>query len=221
MAFLRKLLAEKPVRAGLKFGINDNVRLISITNEERIREGEVVPKNTYMTFQQFDAKGVVVAVSEFSYFNFNPELSDDLIFNNFIEQISQLTSLAKLFNPDAVIDPTDGYESMDEIKKDLKSRKGCKFFNDVIYEQFEKAVKGTLGIESPLLRLKVVSDSKLGKYLQLPKYATYAELMENPCNLVMTPTEIKNRAKSMEEPVATADTKGDAPDAAPIKKLSL
>jgi hypothetical protein len=217
MAFLRKLLAEKPVRTGLKFGINENVRLISITNEERMREGEVVTKNTYMTFQQFDDKNAPIASSEFSYFNLNPDLESDLLVTNLIEQTSQLTSLAKLFNPDAVIDPTQGYEDMDDIKKDLKTRKGCKHFNDVIYSQFEESIKDYIGTESPLLRLKVVSDTKTGKYLQLPKYASYAELMDSPCNLVLTPSEIKNRAKSAEETPVTADTKGDKPEAAPKK----
>jgi len=217
MAFLRKLLAEKPVRAGLKFGINQNVRLISVSNEERLKEGEVVPRNTYMVFSQFDDKGAIIANSEFSYFNFNSTIDPELTLNNFVEQISQLTSLAKLYNPEAVIDPTDGYESMADIKKDLKTSKGCKTLNNLIYAQFEEAIKDYVGIESPLIRLKVVSDTKTGKYLQLPKFAAYAELMSSPLNLHLTPTEIKNRNKVLEEAVPTADTKGDNPDAAPAK----
>jgi hypothetical protein len=221
MAFLRQLLAEKPVRAGLKFGINENVRLVSITNEEKLREGEVIAKNTYMTFVQYDEKNVPIANSEFSYFNLNPDLDSEIVLNNFIEQISQLTALAKLYNPSAVIDPTEGYEDMADITKDLRTRKGCKAFNDAIYAQFEESVKEFIGTDSPLLRVKVVSDYKSGKYLQLPKSAAFAELLEtNPTALHLTPSEIKNRAKSLEPVVVTSDTKGDTPDEAP-KKMRL
>lgn len=222
MAFLRQLLAEKPVRAGLKFGINENVRLVSINNDEKLREGEVIAKNTYMTFVQYDEKNVPIANSEFSYFNFNPDLDSEIVVNNFIEQISQLTSLAKIYNPEAVIDPTEGYEEMADIEKDLRTRKGCKFFNDLIYKQFEEAIKDYIGVESPLIRLKVVSDYKTGKYLQLPKSAAFAELMEvDPTGLHLTPSDIKNRAKSLEPVAVTSDTKGDNPDDAAPKKMRL
>jgi hypothetical protein len=222
MAFLRQLLAEKPVRAGLKFGINENVRLISISNDEKLKEGEVIPKNTYMVFAQYDDKNVVIANSEFSYFNLNPDLDSEIVLSNFIEQISQLTALAKIFNPTAVIDPTEGYDSMEDISKDLRTRKGCKAFNDEIYSQFEEAIKEFVGSESPLLKVKVVSDYKTGKYLQLPKSAAFAELMEtSPTSLHLTPSEIKNRAKSLEPVVVTSDTKGDNPEGAAPKKMRL
>ena len=66
---LEAILTNKPVRVPLEFGINENVRLMSINNDERTYEGEKIKRNTYMTFVKFSPEGKKIASSEFSYFN--------------------------------------------------------------------------------------------------------------------------------------------------------
>jgi len=221
MPFLRKILAERPVRTQLEFGINENVRLISISNEKRMREGEVIKKNTHMNFAKFNSKGEVIANTEFSYMDFNP--GADYTFSNFIDQIAQMSGIVKLLNPEAdPIDPTEGYESVEEIQKDLGTKKGCDAFINIMYEQFEAALEGKIGPDSELIRLKVITDYKTGKYLQLPKESKIAELMsQEKSNLNITPTELKNKNKAMEPEVISPDAKGDAPDTAVKKRSAL
>lgn len=221
MPFLRKILADRPVRTPLEFGINENIKLVSISNEKRMREGEVIKKNTYMTFNKFNSKGVVIASSEFSYMNFNP--GADYTFDNFIDQVAQMTNLVRLINPDAnPIDPTEGYESIEEIQRDLGNKKGCEALTEKMYAQFEEALEGKLGEDCPALRLKVVTDSKTGKWLQLPREAVVAELMDSgSTNLHITPYELKNRNKALEPASIAPDVKGDAPDTAVKKRSAL
>ena len=57
MSLLRKMLAIKPVRTPLDFGINEDVRLTAIDNETRKWEGEVIPRNTFLTITKFDNNG--------------------------------------------------------------------------------------------------------------------------------------------------------------------
>jgi hypothetical protein len=221
MPFLRKILAERPVRTPLEFGINENVRLISISNEKRMREGEVIKKNTHMTFAKFNSKNEVIATSEFSYMNLNP--GADYTFDNFVDQVAQMSAIVKTINPESEpIDPTEGFTSLEEIKEALSSKKGCDKFIEDMYSQFEKSLEDCIGNESPLLRIKVVTDSKTGKWLQLPKEPNILERMEQEnTNLHITAYELKNKNKAMEPTVITPDTKGDAPDVAVKKKSAL
>lgn len=219
MPFLRKILADRPVRTPLEFGINENIKLVSISNEKRMREGEVIKKNTYMTFSKFNAKGDVIASSEFSYMNFNP--GADYTFDNLIDQVAQMTNIVNLINPDAnPIDPTEGYESIEELQRDLGNKKGCEALTEKMYAQFEEALEGKLGAECPLLRLKIVTD-KTGKWLQFPKEAIVAELMESETNFHITPYELKCRNAALEPASIAPDAKGDAPDTAVKKRSAL
>ena len=80
---LRELLASKPVRTPLEFGINENIRLVKIDNEPRKNKGELVRRNTYMTFTKFNSKNDAVASSEFNYFDLAPD-------NEYTKQIREM-----------------------------------------------------------------------------------------------------------------------------------
>ena len=213
MSLLRKLLAAKPVRTPLDFGVNKGVRLISITNEERKRDGETMPRHIYMTFGKFNEKEELIAQSEFNYFNLSPEYDNTL--GNLSTEVSQLTSLVEILNPGAEFDPTDGYQNLDEIEEDTKTKKGCKKLQDAVWKSFHKAVGKKVGVESPLLNLKVVTDYKTGKYLQLSNDAVIAEPVDiDPSESVLriTANEIKNKDKSLIATTsATPDEVGEKP----------
>jgi len=219
MAFLRELLASKPIRVSLEFGINENVRLVSVTNEERKREGEVIRRNNYMTFVKYDSKGVPIANSEFSYMNLDP--NSEYTFSNFIAQTTQMNHIARVLNPDAEVDPTEGYETEEQLSKDLKTKAGCEKFIKVLHEQFLAAIENFIGPDSEFIRVKVITE-KTGKYLQLPKEGLTIELASSKAKLNITPYETKMKNAALDAPSGeTADRKGDAPDTLVKKKSAL
>lgn len=219
MNLFQKLLNDKPLRTPLDFGINENVRLVKIDNSVRKRDGEIIKKNTFLTFTQYNSKDEAIASSEFSYFNLDPE--SEYTLDNFITQIAQLNNLAGLLNDEAEINPVDDYEDEDELMEDLGSKKGCKKLSDATWEQFEAAIADKVGPESPLIRIKVVTDKK-GKYLQLPKEQIIADSMEIDSEesiLKLQPYEIRNKNNATAAKVE-ADVKGDAPvDSKTAKKV--
>lgn len=218
MSLLRALLAAKPVRTPLEFGVNENVRIVAIDNTERKRDGEKINRNCYITFTKYDSKGAKMASSEFSYFNLDH--TSDYVLDNLTKQVAQMNDIATVLNPGSVVDPTQGYESIEDLAEDLKSKKGCKSLMDAMWEQFEEAVGEHVGEDSELIRVKVVTDTK-GKWLQLPSDSHIVESMESDCTLAITAYELKNQAKGLEAPTEEADSKGDSPDEKPKKKGSL
>lgn len=224
MSLLRKLLASKELRTPLDFGINENVRLISIDNTERIREGEIVKRNTFMRFAKFNSNNEIIANSEFNYFNLDP--ASDYTSDNFITQISQLNNIAKVLGADKKVDPTVGYESMNELKGDLETKKGCKKLMDETWKQFHKAVNDKIGNDSTLFRIKVVTD-KTGKYMQLPsKDAIIVESLEVDLSeslLKILPFEIKNQSNISIDITTkiSPDKVGGAPEAKATKISSV
>lgn len=214
MSLLRKLLAAKPVRTPLEFGINKGVRLVSISNEERKRDGETIQRHIYMTFGKFNSKGELIANSEFNYFNLNPDY--DNVIGNLATETEQLQSIVNVLNPDfGELDPTKGYEDEDDFLADLKSKKGCKKLQTALWKEFNKAVGKEVGAESPLMNLKVVTDYKTGKYLQLSNDAVIVEAEDTPEEdsvLRITANEIKNKDKALAPTTnATPDAQGEKP----------
>jgi hypothetical protein len=222
MTFLRELLAARPVRTPLEFGINENVKLTAVNNEEHKYDGETIARNTWMTFTKFNKEGNAIASSEFAYYNLKHD--SDYVIENFATQAGQLQNIASLLNPDAVIDPTEGYSSMEELKEDLESKKGARALQDKLYELFEEAIDGLYGLKSPFIRLKVIVD-KNGKYIQLPKDQIIAESMEvEASNSVLSisayEAKLKERGLTNNQ-IEKADDKGSAPGEKVKKKSAL
>jgi len=217
---LEVLLANRPVKVGLTYGLNENVRLLSISNEERLKDGQLIPRNTYMTFAKYDDKGKVIAQSEFSYYNL--DATRDNVIKDLATQINQLTSLANLYAPDVELDPFEGEEDMD-IEAELRKPKVCRALIDALYKQFEKAVSKKIGDESPLLRMKVVVNKN--NFVQLSNGdESFAELMTVPATettLVMSAYDRGVRQKALTAAAApkTADATSSAPAADLLSKI--
>jgi hypothetical protein len=217
MSLLRRILAIKPVRLPLEFGINENIRLTAISNEVRKRDGEVIPRNTFLTFSKYNEKGQKIAATEFSYFNLDH--TSQFVLENLVTQLAQLTELASLLNPDAAIDPISSFETEEEIVEALRTSKGCKAIMKDMYDQFEESVKDFINDESPLLRVKIVTDNK-GKYLQLPREGHFVENVETPCTLSINAYELKTRQKGAEPQTETPDRPAGTDEATKPKKKS-
>lgn len=208
-SILRYLLSLNTNRVPLDFGINLNTRLIKIDNTPRVREGETVKKNTFLTFAKFNSKNEIIGQTEFSFFNLDSE--SKYTFDNFVQQLSQLTTLANILNPDVTFDPTSEIESAEELEKMLTSPKSCKLLQDKMFDTFAEVVGEFIGMESPLLALKAVTE-KTGKYLQLPKEDKFCALMSGNYDfLKVTAYELKMKNAALTPATATADPKGSAP----------
>lgn len=210
---LRELLASRPVRVSLDFGIQENVRLIAIDNKPRKKDGETIQRNTYMTFARFDKDNRVIAQSEFNYFNLRPD--SEYTATNIATQVSQLANIVSVVNPKGLkkFNPTADYEDMSELQDDMKTKDGCKKLMSLMFESFEEALGDKVGHDGPLMRLKVISDYKSGKYLQLPDDANVVQSMEaEQCNLNITPAEQRNRDKASLVTRVKADSAGNSPD---------
>jgi hypothetical protein len=212
---LEIILASKPIRAGLDFGINNNVRLTSISNDVRKREGEIINRNTWMTFTKYNEKDEPIAKSEFNYFNLDH--TTDYAPGNYGTQLAHAINLIQILNPDALetfeadLENKIGDES--GLEEAFKSKKGCKKLTEGLYKILEDALKDHIGEDSPLMRLKVVTDRKTGKYNQLTDDSTIAEPADQEETiLVITNYERTNKAKALLTPTAKADSRGLSPD---------
>lgn len=211
-SILRYLLSLNTNRVSLDFGVNENCRLIKIDNTPRVREGETVKKNTFLTFAKYNSKNEIIGQNEFSFFNLDPE--GKYAFDNFITQLSQLTTVANLLNPEVTFDPTEDFESEEEIVKLLSTPKGCKELQNKMFDTFSEVVSEFVGEQCPLMAVKVVTD-KTGKYLQLPKEAQFCALMsEDYSFLKVTAYELKLKNAALTPSTAVADEKGAAPSQA-------
>ena len=150
-SILRLILSLNSNKPQLDFGINLDCRLIKIDNTVRVKEGKPIERNTFLTFAKYNKKNEIIGQSEFNFFNLDPE--SKYTFENFVEQLSKLTTLCNLLSPGSAYDPTEGYESPEEIEADLKAPKTCKALQDKMYEEFEKIAADKVGPESPLLAL--------------------------------------------------------------------
>lgn len=215
-SFLRFLLSLNPSRVQLEFGINENCRLIKVDNTERKREGEVVKRNTFLTFAKFNTKGEIIGQTEFNYFNLDP--NSEYILESLVTQMSQLAHIISLLNPTKFdsFNPVAEYETEAELLKALSSEKSCKELQENMYEQFNELVKDFVSNDGPLLAVKIVTDNK-GKYLQLPKEAKFCALMSGDFSfLKITPYEMKIKEKGLSPSVATPDK----PDTKSVKSNS-
>ncbi len=216
---LRTLLASRPVRTAIDFGIHDNVRLTAIDNTPRKRDGETIQKQCFLTFTKYNSKDESIAQSEFSYFTLKHD--SDYTGQNLSTQLAQLTNLITVMNPDALEkfgeDFNGQFDSLEELQEALSNKKALKTVSDNLFKYFAKAVKKFVGAEAPLMRLKVVTDRKTGKWNQLPDDANIVESMDVTLEdtvLAITAFEKKNKAKSLSIQTEKADSTGGAPDKA-------
>jgi hypothetical protein len=208
-SILRYLLSLNTNRVPLDFGINLNCRLIKIDNTPRIKEGETLKKNTFLTFAKFSSKNDIIGQTEFSFFNFDPD--SKYTFDNFVQQLSQLTNIVNVLSPGTVFDPTDDIESTEELESMLTKPKGCKELQDKMYDTFSSIVSDLIGLESSLLAVKAITD-KSGKFLQLPREGQFCASMDSDYSMLhVTAYELKMKNAALSPTTVAADEKGSAP----------
>jgi hypothetical protein len=206
MSILKLILAEKPVREGLPFGIQENVALTAISNEKRMKDGEMIRRNTYLTFTQYndDKRSKKIRQSTFSYFDLDPA-KPDMLMDNLSTQIAQLVNIVSVIRPDFVFNPLEGVkaDTQPELLALLTSNKDCMSFTNTIFANFEKAISEHLGAACPLMRLKVVTD-KNNRSTQLPKDGIIVEpITKEVTSLKMSAYEV---SLSLKVPTASSPT---------------
>jgi hypothetical protein len=218
MTILRALLSTETVRTPIEFGIQENIRLVSIDNTERVREGEPVKKNTFLTFVQYNDKNEKIASSEFSYFNLDE--TSNFVKDNLITQLGQLNKLVSIYKDrEDLIDPLVEFESLSELDDALRTARGCKRIMQKMWEEFSAHIAEHIGENSKLLRVKIITDSK-GKYLQLPREIHFAEPVEQECSLNITAYEMNLRQKGLQQTTVKPDNTTDtAPSRPPITSI--
>lgn len=180
MSIVRDFINSAPVRERLEFGINKNVRLVKVSNEEILIDGLRLNKNTHLTFKKYDDEGNEIAESTFNYWDLDSKKS--FVRDNFMTQLGQLSALVyavagedigKSYNP--VDDVADG----EDLLNRLKTASGCQNLQERMVNEFIDAIGSAANENSPLLRLKVVT-SPDGKYLNLPNSIQFVESMDIP-----------------------------------------
>lgn len=187
------VFSEEATSAGLGAGIHERVRLISIDTEKR-KDGNnnVINKQLYLKFKQFNKAGDDVGEKEISFF-ITDSLKDSAVGNlfSFIAQTRELLSLfcseeeiTGGFDPLSVLsDPEDAREDSeieadykyDVIKKRvLKKSAQFKEVEKAVGLQFDGLLSEKIGFESQMFRLKL-EESQDAKYIQIPRFDRFVE----------------------------------------------
>lgn len=216
MSILREILDLRSVNNSLQFGINENCVLSRFTpGVKQNSDGTLGFSHNELTFSKVDDKGNVLAESTFNYFNLDPS-KEQYVFQNFVTEVSQLTHLLTMYYPiekvAEIFNPVEGYDSEDKLLADLLTVPGCTAMQDKIGNLFNEAIKDKLGKNGTKLRLKVVTDYKTGKYLQLPDEAGFCEPMtQTKTSLKLTASEIANSKKAEAPQTETPQAVGNEP----------
>lgn len=216
MVFLRELLSNRPIKARIPFGINERVRIVSIDNKPRKRNGEIERKNTFIKFVQFDEEGNKITSTEM--FWWTPDFNSDYMLQNVATQLSQLDEILSAYGIEEELDPTIGYDSEEEMVDELSTKKGLKAFLELVWELFNEAMEDKVGPDSALFNFKLVTDYK-GKFDQLPESGQFLELFVEPADrdeeyelsLKLSPKDVQAKLKGAEPDTATADPEGNKP----------
>lgn len=189
-------MSTRVIKKPLEFGINSNCRLLSMTNERRVREGVPTPQHTRLTFGQYNNDNEQIANTEFSFYDFDPT-DNPRIVQDIANYASTLQQLLGIFNPDEYdnFDPTKGIKvPNDDLEKFLKKKENCRLMVDTMYKNTEALLQDFIGPDSTLVRLKVICNKN--SYVGLPRSGQFIETMDVPeeeSSLVLTAYEKKIR----------------------------
>jgi len=198
--FLRELLKTGPIRVKLDFGLEENVRLLRISNEVRKYKGEIIEKMFYLTVRKYNPEDLTegIAEEEFSYYMLDH--TNEKVMDSLATITGHMQNICDVMNIDAVMDPTAFYEGdATAFMADIKSSRGCKGLSDRLWAQFSDAVSGTVGESAPLMRMKVITNKKGNKNV-LPYDLAFVESMEvgkESTKLSISTYEIKNKRNGL------------------------
>jgi len=224
MNLLKKLLASARISDPLDFGINENVILKFITNEDQVWDGQVLEKNCHMRFQKLNDKGEPTQESRFSYFNADPTQDKNPV-QHLLTQLEQLTEIAMAMDPKLAEKYGEKaskiVESEENLTKQARGKK-AKEFQKKLVDAFILTVKKSID-KKPRLRLKVVT-SWDGKYTNLPNNTPIIESMDidkKDSHLSVSHQETLNHMKTTKRTAASngqieADNGTETPKSNPV-----
>jgi len=207
------ILDNLPVRTQLGFGIHENVLLTKVDIVVRKNQGQIIDRNTFLTFTKYNQEEKAIAQTEFSYWNL--QYDNDFVLQNLVKQVSNLIEIVTAVTQgQEVFDPFTeaGYESYEELKNELATKKGAKKIQDSIMNSFYEIIKDYIGKECPVLRLKVVTTFD-GLYTDLPNEGAFIEICElNDSQLSMSSKDMRLYDKGLSPKHIDADNKTTSKD---------
>ena len=212
MNLFKELVVTAPVSSRLQFGFNENVIISAIDTTVRKIKGLPIKANTFITLSQVDQETrKVIAQNEFNYWNLDS--TTDFVVNNFMEEFTSMASILDALGKDMgtfelTVLTALGAETQ-EVDVTVKTKDGAKLAQDTLQNTFYDMAKDVIGVNCPLLKIKLVSNKK--GWLELPKVMG--------CVLPMASLEALPDITSQEKRVhadalsATAESKIVKPDA--------
>lgn len=209
------ILDSLPVRTQIGFGIHENCKLTNVSIEPKKKDGQLIERNTYVTFTKYDSEGEAIAQTEFSYWNLKHD--NEYSLQNLARQVSNLIEIVNVVTDGKVsYDPftEGGFDDYEEVQNQLSTKKGVKKVQDLIETSFAEAIEGYVGRSCPTLRLKVVTTYD-GQYTELPGEGHFLENSDEvtleDTQLSMSAKELRARDKGLVPKKETADNSTSKP----------
>jgi len=216
MNIFEEFVKSAPVKTPLDFGHNQNVVIESIDFGKRKRKGITIKANTFIKLTKIDPKTKkVLANTEISFWNLDP--TKDFAKDNFMSQFSILAGIVAALDGDIEKFESDIMEILDDSSDDyiikfLKNASNTKKLQETMIEAFKSQVDGKIGIDSKLLKCKMVSN-KSG-YMEPANDISWILPMDSDEELPkMNSREIAIRKKALAGDTKVApDKTGKAPE---------
>lgn len=217
MNIFKQFVLARPVKTPLKFGHNENIVIESIDFGVRKRKGIAIKANTFIKLSEINPEDKsVLANTEINFFNLDP--TKDFVFDNFISQFSILGGIIDSLGGDVEVFDDKVQKAIEgdtdsETLAFLKKGANAKAAQDALVESFKEQVEDKIGLDSTLLKCKMVSN-KSG-YLQPANEMMWILPMDSEEELpVLTSREIRIYKKSLtddgKKKKATPDAIGKA-----------
>lgn len=214
---LRQVLDMRSVKVYLNFGITENVVFQKVDPNVVVKsDGTISSKHCVMTFSTIDENKNVKASSTVDFFNLDP--SSEYVMSNLADEIDTFITILSLYmTPDEAVAKfsvlEDMYSDISDLEADLKNTKKAREIQDTIAGKFAEIVTPFIGLDSPKLRIKMVTE-KTGKYLQKPASGAFLEPMtiaKEDSNLKITMKELKMSKAASTPQVSKPEKTGEAP----------
>jgi hypothetical protein len=188
--------------ARLGKGIHDNVVITKVDPEERKSKGVPIKKMLYITFATVDPESRRKKNEvELAWWTLDP--TSEFFFSNLREFCVQIQGLLACYMTDdeafaAMSTTFDEFEfkSVAEIEETKWKRNDVNSIQDTLATLFAAAIAPFVGVDKPLIRLKVSTDSK-GENVAFSSYGVISEPMTvAETHLKFSDAELKNHSKA-------------------------
>lgn len=217
MAKLSSLLAGAANVGILTPGIHSNVVITKVDTSNRKGKDDMPSKKMfYITFAQVDpTTRKRLKEVEVSWWRFDPTKPEYLL-DSLFEVSYQLTSIMKCYATEEEISEATkdifsdfGFETPEEIIKYKWKKQDLLTYMNLLGEAFSSIMESKVGLDSKLLYLKIVSDSK-GLGIEIPKYGDIIEVMEEGKETSLKMSAFENKVKTGTIGTATTTNNSNA-----------